>query len=417
MSGIASSQPGLFQLHRPEVIADPTSLYARLVAEHPVLFDPVAHTWLVSRHADVQLLLAHPAASVRMDHGSALARFPNAGLEAAFSALDLHVSFVDGAQHSRLRRALSEPVQVRHVRGRLAEPIARAVSAAFDDLAGLDMIDVVPAIAARVPIDVTRQLLGIPDDMNTGTIRRWSLAWGDVVAAPGHVPTHNRDAVLQSVAELTAYLQQLVSSREQHPGNAMIDALISAMHGGTLSRDELIANLLMLMTAGNETTTNLISAVVMALADDASLWARINGEPDGIREVVGELARLHAPTQYTARRVLEPVELSTGDVLPAGASVALMLAAANRDPAAFPAPNELRLDRAGVRPVTFGHGPHHCVGASLAEQEVVLVLQQLTDRYEQLSPVSGRHWRLNANLRGLATLPVTLTAARTGAGR
>ncbi|GAA1563721.1 cytochrome P450 [Dactylosporangium maewongense] len=417
MSGIASSQLGLFHLHRPEIIADPTMFYARLVTEEPVLFDPVAHTWLVSRHADVQLILAHPAATVRMDHTGALSRFPRAGLQAAFEALDLHVSFVDGAQHQRLRRTVSEPLQVRHVRTGLAHLIEQAVTGAFDDLTGLELIDVVPAIAARVPIDITRQLLGIADDVDTATIRRWSLAWGDVVAAPGHVPTRDRDTVLRSVAELIDHLQQLVSMRERQPGDAMIDALIAAMHDGALSRDELIANVMMLVTAGNETTTNLISAAVMALADDADLWSLVNGTPGRIGDVVEELGRLYAPTQYTARRVLEPVALSTGDVLPAGASVALMLAAANRDPTAFPAPDELRLDRAGVRPVTFGNGPHHCVGASLARQEVVLVLEQLTARYAQLNPLSGRHWRRNANLRGLASLPITLTTAQTGPRR
>ncbi|WP_432982859.1 cytochrome P450 [Dactylosporangium sp. CA-233914] len=404
-------------MHRPEIIADPTGFYAQLVAEQPVLFDPVAHTWLVSRHTDVQLLLAHPAASVRMDHTAALARFPGTGLEAAFAALDLHVSFVDGAQHSRIRRTLSEPVQVRHVRTHLAGLIDRAVGAAFTDLAGLELIDVVPAIAARVPIDVTRQLLGIPDDVDTATIRRWSLAWGDIVAAPGHVPTRDRDTVLRTVAELMEHLQRLVTMRKQRPGDTMIDALIAAVHGGELSRDELLANVLMLITAGNETTTNLISAAVMALADDPGLWYMLKDEPDRIRDVVEELGRLHPPTQYTARRLLEPVELSTGDVLPAGASVALMLAAANRDPAAFDAPDQLQLDRARARPVTFGHGPHHCLGAPLAQQEVVAVLHHLTAGYEQLSPVSGRHWRLNANLRGLASLPITLTPTRSGAGR
>ncbi|WP_433617025.1 cytochrome P450 [Dactylosporangium sp. CA-139114] len=403
-------------MHRPEVIADPTGFYAQLVTEQPVLFDPVAHTWLVSRHTDVQLLLAHPAASVRMDHTTALARFPGAGLQAAFAALDLHVSFVDGAQHSRIRRALSEPVQVRHVRTRLAGLIDDAVGAAFADLAGLELLDVVPAIAARVPIDVTRQMLGIPGDVDTATIRRWSLAWGDIVAAPGHVPTRDRDAVLRTVAELMEHLQHLVTVREQHPGDTMIDALIAAVHGGALSRDELLANVLMLVTAGNETTTNLISAVVMALADDPGLWSLLQDEPGRIRDVVEELGRLHPPTQYTARRLLEPVELSTGDVLPVGASVALMLAAANRDPAAFDLPDQLQLGRAGARGLTFGHGPHHCFGASLALQEVVVVLQHVTAVYEQLRPVSGRHWRLNANLRGLASLPITVTA-RAGAGR
>ena len=419
MPTIAAEQLGLAQLQLPKTIADPTGFYDQLLQVGAV-FDPVAGAWLVSRHGDVRAVLAHPTASVHMDHAAALARFPGAGLEEAFAALDLHVSFVDGDRHRALRRVLAEPVHVRAVRsGGLAKPIEAAVTAALDDLAGQPVADLVTGFAARIPIDVTRHLLAIPSSIGTATIRRWSLAWGDVVAAPGHVPTVGRAATLATVAELAAFLRQHVSDREHQPGTAMIDALVAAMQHGAISREALVANLLMLTTAGSETTTNLLSAVVAALADETRLWNILADDPAQIPDAVTELGRLHPPTQYTARRVREPVALPSGPVLPAGASVVLLLAAANRDPRVFTNPARILLDRANhpARPLTFGHGPHVCFGAPLARLEAETAVRLLIERYARLRPLPGRRWRHNANLRGLANLPIQLDAPHPAGAR
>ncbi|MEV6927431.1 cytochrome P450 [Dactylosporangium sp. NPDC051485] len=411
MPTTAAEQLGLAQLQLPETIADPTGFYDQLLRTGAV-FDPVAGAWLVSRHGDVRAVLAHPAASVHMDHAAALNLFPGAGLEEAFAALDMHVSFVDGDRHRALRRVLAEPVQVRAVRTGLAEPIAAAVTAALDDLAGQPVADLVTGFAARIPIDVTRHLLAIPSSIGTATIRRWSLAWGDVVAAPGHVPTVGRAATLATVAELAAFLRQHVTGREHQPGTAMIDALVTAMQHGAISREALVANLLMLTTAGSETTTNLLSAVVAALTDEPRLWNVLADDPAQIPDAVTELGRLFPPTQYTARRLREPVALPSGPELPAGASVVLLLAAANRDPRVFANPTRILLDRAShpARPLTFGYGSHVCFGAPLARLEAETAVRLLIERYARLRPLPGRQWRHNANLRSLATLPIQLDA-------
>jgi pimeloyl-[acyl-carrier protein] synthase len=414
MPALAPDQLSLALLHSPETIADPTELYQQLLDAGPVL-DPLVGAWLVARHADVQAILAARTTSVRVDHAATLTLLPRAGLRKAFHALDLHISFVDGKEHRRLRRVLAEPVQARQVRIQFADPIARAVGAALDDLAGQPVVDLVVGFASRVPIDVTRNLLALPADVDTTTVRRWSLAWGDVVGAPGHVPTTDRTATLATAAELDAFLRQHVAVREQAPGGAVIDALVAAMHRGAINREALIANLMMLITAGNETTTNLLSAVLMVLADEPDLWAIVRDDPEQIADVVTEVGRLYPPTQYTARRLTEPCTLSPGQTLPAGASVVLLLAAANRDPAAFPDPGRILLDRTlprpgdrVSRPVTFGHGPHACFGAPLARLEVETAVRLLAARTTRLRPRPGRAWRHNANLRGLQSLPVQL---------
>ncbi|MGI5243231.1 cytochrome P450 [Dactylosporangium sp. CA-139066] len=423
----------LHNLHAPDVIADPVPYYTRLRSNAPVYFDPFISTWLLSRHADVQHVLASPDTTVQMRHTDSLARFGGAGLEAAFRMLDLHVSFVDDPEHRRLRRALAEPVGVRRVRTDLTGPIDAAIDAAFDGITDSvqrrEPVDVATALAAQIPIRVTQHLLGI-HDVDIATVQRWSHAWGDIVAAPGHVPTGDRDALLSTTADLIAYLEALVDRRTaaivadrlaaaeataDSAGDApadtagsMITALVSAMLDGTISRDELVANLLMLVTAGNETTANLISNSVMALADDPTLWRLVTNEPDRVPHVVDEVGRLYPPTQFTARRATAPLTLPSGDVIPSGASVVLMLGAANRDPDAFPDPDRFQPGRPGPQPVTYGHGPHLCFGAPLARQETRRTLERLTSTFLHITPLPGRAWRRNGNLRSLQTLPVRL---------
>ncbi|MFD0580795.1 cytochrome P450 [Dactylosporangium darangshiense] len=306
------------------------------------------------------------------------------------------------------------------MRTRLVEPVVHAVSAALNGLTGQPVVDLVSGFAARIPIDVIRHLLAIPADVGAATIRRWSLAWGDVVAAPGHVPTTDRAATLATAADLAAFLRQHVTDRIAEPGTAMIDGLIAKMHRGEIRREALIANLMMLVTAGSETTTNLLSAVLMVLADEPALWAIVRDDPEQVADVVTEVGRLHPPTQYTARRLLQPVTLSTGETLSAGASVMLMLAAANRDPLAFPNPERILLDRTAGRishPVTFGHGAHVCFGAPLARLEVETAVRMLAARAARLGPRPRRAWRHNANLRGLACLLVQLDLDPAGGAR
>ena len=144
------------------------------------------------------------------------------------------------------------------------------------------------------------------------------------------------------------------------------------------------------------------------MVDDPALAQRLRAEPELLPAAVDELARLHPPTQYTVRVARTRLDLGQRQLEP-GHSVVLLLAAANRDPAAFPDPDSARLDRpARPRPVTFGHGPHFCFGAPLARLETELVLGRLLTRCGPLHAAGERRFRANGNLRGLATLPVTV---------
>ena len=186
----ADQQLALHNLQTPDVIADPVPYYTRLHTTAPVYFDPFISTWLLSRHADVQHVLAHPDTMVQMRHTDTLTRFVGAGLEDAFRLLDLHVSFVDDPQHRRLRRPAptrpgppgphrTDRPDRRGSRRRVRWPRRQHPR---------EPVDVVTALAAEVPIRVTRHLLGM-HDVDIPTIQRWSHAWGDITSPrPGTCP-------------------------------------------------------------------------------------------------------------------------------------------------------------------------------------------------------------------------------------
>ncbi|MEN3308270.1 MAG: hypothetical protein V7603_4472 [Micromonosporaceae bacterium] len=402
MTAHVDSPPSLYDLQRPESIADPWPLYRRLLAAEGPLWDRGVRSWLVARHADVSRLLDDRGLSAATNHDRAAAYAPPE-IRHIFPLLDAHVSFVDPPDHTRMRQVLGDPFKPRHVHA-LAQWITTAVDEVLDRCA--DRMDVVADLSLPVPLMVIRHLLGL-EEVALSTLHRWSTAWGHVVAAPGHLPTGDTTELRHDLDELIASLHAAVAAHRDCARDTITGLLVRAADEGRLREVELIGNLMMLVTAGQETTGNLISNAVAALLDRPALAGSLRARPDLLPAAVEELARLYPPTQYTVRTARTAVEVGAVRI-EAGQSVVLMLAAANRDPAAFANPDAVRLDRpAKPRPVAFGHGPHFCFGAPLARLETQLVLAGLLDRCTDLRPAGERRWRANGNLRGLATLPVT----------
>jgi cytochrome P450 len=403
-AGTGTRQPSLYDLQRPEFIANPWPLYRWLLANDGPYWDRGVRSWLVARHADVSRLLEDRALSAATDHERA-ARYAPAEIRHIFPLLDAHVSFVDAPEHTRIRQVLGDPFKPRHVQA-LRAWIGDAVAEALHRCAGTGRMDVVADLSLPVPLRVIRHLLGM-EDVELAALHRWSTAWGHVVASPGHLPTGDIRQLHGDLDELIACLHATVTAHRARPRDTVTGFLVRAADDGRLGRAELIGNLMMLVTAGQETTGNLISNAVAALLDRPDLARRLRARPELLPVAVDELARMYPPTQYTVRTARTPIDIA-GRRIDAGHSVVLMLAAANRDPAAFQDPDTLRLDRpAQPRPVAFGHGPHFCFGAPLARLETQLVLAGLLDRCTDLRPAGERRWRANGNLRGLAALPVT----------
>src|SRR6266508_720830 len=410
-----SGRLSLYDLQRPEVLADPWPWYRSLLAADGPYWDPTVRSWLVSRHADVSRLLTDRRLSVAMDH-QLVARVAPAATRHWYPLLDAHVSFVDPPRHTGLRSVLAVPFKPAVVSAlELDGYVADVVEAALDRVAGAGRMDVVTDLAYRIPLQVMRHILGL-DGVDLPTLRRWSNAWGEVVAAPAHLPTGDTGQLVADVNDLIGFLRETVAEHRASPRDTVTGLLVRGAADGLLTEDEVIAGLMMLVTAGHETTANLISNIVAALIDDPQLANLLRRTPCRLPTAVNELARLYAPTQYTARTASVDIEIGARPI-PAGSSVVLMLAAANRDPAAFPNPGAVLLDRpAAPQHVTFGHGPHFCFGAPLARLEARLTLRRLLTRCGDLQPAGERRWRPNANLRGLDTLPIRFRPYRTAEG-
>src|SRR2546423_3437614 len=401
---VARNRPySLYDLGRPEFIADPWPLYRWLLANDGPYWDPGVRSWLVARHADVARLLDDRGLSAATDHTRAAA-FAPPELRHLFPLLDAHVSFVDPPDHTRLRGLLGDPFRPRQLAA-----LADWISALVDDVLAVagDRLDGVADLSLPVPLRVVRHLLGL-EEVDLATIHRWSTAWGHVVAAPGHLPTGDTRRLREDLDDLIAGLSAAVAAHRGRPRDTVTGMLVRAAGAGRLTGAELIGNRMMLVTAGQETTGNLISNAVAALLDQPALADLLRTRPELLPAAVDELARVYSPTQYTVRTARVAIEIGGRRVEP-GQSVVLMLAAANRDPAAFPDPDTVRLDRpARPRPVAFGHGPHFCFGAPLARLETELVLARLLAHGTDLRPAGVRRWRANGNLRRLAALPITV---------
>ena len=314
----------------------------------------------------------------------------------------------DPPDHTRLRRLVSKAFTPRAVEA-LRPRITGLVDEMLDAAERQGRVDLVDALAFPLPFAVIAEMLGTPP-ADHERIRQLS---GTVVRSLEPVNDPDTAAAITAAdAELTQIAAEMIAWKRANPAGDLLTALINAEDDGdVLDDDELIAQTLLLYIAGHETTVNLIAGGTLALLRHPDQAARLRSDPALIGNAVEELLRYDSPVQATRRITLEPATLS-GVQIPAGAFVMALLGSANRDESYWgPAAAELRLDRENARQhVSFGAGPHHCLGASLARLEASIALAQLTGRFPGLALDGEVTWNGRINLRGPARLPVSLGA-------
>jgi cytochrome P450 len=209
---------------------------------------------------------------------------------------------------------------------------------------------------------------------------------------------------------MLGYFREAIAELRAHPREGLVHSLLTAeVDGDRLSEDEVIANVIITMVGGQETTTNLIGNGVLALLRHPDQLTRLRAHPELMPSAVEELLRFESPSQHTARLAPEDVELGGRRIGRRQAVIAVM-GAANRDPARFPDPDRLDLGRDDNRHVAFGWGAHFCFGAPLARIEGQLAFDALLRRFSRIALQPGPiAWRHNLGLRGLEALPLTLT--------
>jgi cytochrome P450 len=247
--------------------------------------------------------------------------------------------------------------------------------------------------------------MGVPP-ADHGKLKRWSGKIVEFMATPKPAPEvlmSSQDALLA----LQDYFRSTFRRRRAEPRDDLISALVAAEEAGErLTEEELISTCVTLLIGGHETTTYLISSGVLALIQHPEQLRKLRANPDGARMAVEEMLRYEGPFQRNRRLATEAVELD-GHLIEKGQLLVQMLGAANRDPAVFPNPDSFDIERHPNRHVSFGHGPHFCVGAPLARLEAPIAINALLRRLPNLELATDELVWKNTVFRGLERLPVT----------
>jgi cytochrome P450 len=391
----------------PDFIADPYGQYRALREADPVHQSPFG-IWLLFRHEDVLRFLRDPALSVedRNAHPTPLRELSEAVMGDQATNGDYAMLNRDPPDHTRLRRLVSKAFTPRVVEG-LRPRIQQLVDDALDRAEAAGGLEAIGEFAFPLPFTVISELLGMPET-DTDRLREWS---GLVVRTLE--PVVDPDT-LRAIADAGISMRELISEaiawKRRNPADDMLSALIAAEeHGDVLSDDELTEQVALLYIAGHETTVNLIGNGLLALLTHEEQLARLRAEPGMVNNAVEELLRYDSPVQLSRRITLEEVEV--GDkVIEPGAFVVLALASANRDLDHWGETAEhLDLGRDGANGhVSFGGGPHYCLGAALARLEAQVALGTIADRFSMLRLDGTPEWNGRINLRGLQVLPVAV---------
>ena len=411
MTAQAAAQHGHFDptlsLHRlldPEVLADPYPLYRRLREHDPVAWDPFLHAWVVTSYAGV-LTVLHKFSADRTPTPDHLRAMGLGSLEPVAQVMVRQMLFMDAPAHTRLRGLCSSAFMSRRVET-LTAHIQEIADSLVERVLPQGRMDIVNDFAAPLPAIVTAELMGLPPG-DHDQLKDWSADFAEMLGNFQHNPDRV-SRVLRTVGEMIAYFRSAMRDQAGSTGQGLIRHLMTAtVDGSRLSEDEVIANVIVTMVGGQETTTNLIGNGMLTLLRQPRELCRLRDDPSIIESAVEELLRYESPSQHTARLAPDDLQLG-GKLIKKRQAVIAVMAAGNRDPERFDDPDRLDLTRANNRHLAFGWGPHFCFGAPLARIEGQIAFATLLRRLPDLALEPGALvWRQNLGLRGLTALPVT----------
>lgn len=405
----------LCRLLDPRVLADPYPLYRALRDRDRVLWDPHLHAWVVTGYAETITVLQRFSAECTPTPEQLIAMgLPE--LEPMARVMVKQMLFMDGANHARLRGLCSSAFTSNRVAG-LRVKIQGIADELLDRVVRRGEMDVIRDFANQLPAIVSAELLGVPTT-DHGRLKAWSADFAEVLGNRQHNP-ERVERMVRSLREMTEYFSAAIQEQRERPGAGLIAAMLNAeVDGARLAEDEVIANIIITMVGGQETTTNLIGNGLLTLLRHPDQLFLLRQNPEIIKTAIEELLRYETPSQHTAR--IAPVDISLGGkpVRKGDAAIAVM-AAANRDPRQFPDPDRLDLTRTENRHLAFGWAAHFCFGAPLARLEAQIAFQTLLRRFPVLRLEPGTlAWRENLGLRGLTALPIRFaTSARAPTGQ
>ena len=294
------------------------------------------------------------------------------------------VVFVDPPDHTRIRKLF----QFAFTRKALAafEPrITTLVDGFLDRFEEAGQMEVVEDFSFKLPIEVVCDMLGVPA-ADRLLLRDWALAI--LTALEPKLTQAQLDKGNAAVVDFKAYLRDLLKHRRANPGQALATEVLTVLadaeeDGERLSEIELLHSCIFMLNAGHETSTNMLSHGVHEMLRHPDQIAALHSDATLIEPMVEEVLRYHAPIQINNRRAISNTEID-GTPLPAGTSVHMIIASANRDPAQFPDPDRFDITRRPNRHLSFGLGVHICAGNALARLEATIAFQRLFQRFPRM---------------------------------
>lgn len=381
-----------FDLTSSRLLANPYPTYQKLRVKDPVHRMRLVDGWVLTRYEDVQAML--------LDHQ----RFSNWGAGAGERQYtkDRSMLDLDPPDHTRLRSLVSKAFTPRSVTA-LKPRIEAIVEELLDSVDGEEQFDLIDSFAFPLPVIVIAEMLGVPAQ-DLEQFKDWS---NDIVLSLEPILTREQsEQFRRSEQELYEYFEGIIALRREDPQNDLVSALLAAEEeGDRLSHGELLATLLLLLVAGNETTRNMIGNGMLALLRNPEELRRLREQPELLDSAIDEMLRYDSPVQLDGRTLVEDVEMG-GKRMRAGQQVVAVIGAANRDPAAFSDPDSLDIGREEKSHISFGRGIHYCLGASLAMLEGRIAFASLMERFSAVRLAAEPRQRKQVVLRGVENLLV-----------
>lgn len=397
----ASLEPLTFDPYDYAFHEDPYPTYARLRTEAPLYYNADLDFWALSRHADVT---AGFRDNVRLSSANGVSLDPAAWGPHAHRVMSFLA--MDDPRHLRMRRLVYKgftPKRVAEMEDRIRE-LTRSYLEPAVATGSFDWID---EVAGKLPMDVISELMGVPE-ADRAEIRRLA----DLVV-------HREDGVLdvpmaaaQASITLITYYAEMVAERRRSRTADLTSALLDAdIDGDTLTDEEIIGFMFLMVVAGNETTTKLLGNALYWSARHPSEYAKVVAEPELVTDWVEETLRYDTSSQIVARCAAVDIDLY-GHTIPTGAKVLLLIGSANRDPEVFADGDSYRIGRADKGGLaSFGAGVHFCLGAHLARLEAGVALREFVSRVRSYEVQHAGIVRVHStNVRGFAKLPIVVEA-------
>ncbi len=372
-------------------------------------WDPFLHSWVVTRYADVVTVL-HEFSAERTPTPEHLARIGLGDLAPIAKVMVKQMLFLDPPTHTRVRRLASyafTPQRVEVLRNHIRD----VVKALVDAIVPRAQMDVIAELAEPLPYIISAEMLGVPVK-DAPQLKSWSQDFAEMLGNFQHNPEHT-PRVRRSLEEMNKYFESAVQEIKRHPREGLINSFLTAeLDGDRFTEEEIIANTIVTMVGGQETTTNLIGNGVLTLLRHPQELEKLRGDLSLIPSAVEEMLRFEPPSQHTARLAPCDFELGGKKILKRQAAIAVM-AAGNRDPERFPDPDRFDITRQDNRHLSFGWAAHFCFGAALARIEGQVAFEEMLRRLPNWSlDQDPLVWRTNLALRGLRSLHINFGQAK-----